>query len=277
MSSSILLSIAAFLFGLGLLSYAGLFTFVLASHLRFVAYHKRAGLDLVAPKSWMTLWLRETHANATVALWALFAPSLPDERGQSVVLCVHGFIGHKSNWRALRRRLKSKNVATQSVALGFPPKDLKDYVGPLRQRLLALRAEGTETIDVVCHSMGGLVLRQLLSEEPSWEDHLRVIITVGTPHLGTASVPTAFARREIGAMRYENEGLGSLMLPAKSKPKWYTIGSACDYVVFPFRTTTLPEVESVYFKDIGHIGLLMEKPVLQAIVKRLERKTSPID
>ena len=268
------LLVFALLFGLAAIFMTGVIAFVLIEHLRFVRFHKRENRQIKRSFTfWLKLWTKESIAIARVAFWALFRPALKEKDAPHVVLCVHGFVGHKTNWRALRLLLNKRNIASHTVALGFPPQELDDYVPPLRRKLAELRAQGSTRIDVVCHSMGGVVLRRLLTQEPSWEHHLGRIITVGSPHTGTASVPK-YLGYEVGALRWKNpELVESCALPSAPQ-KWLSIASDVDYVVYPLETTSLPDVAHNIILSTGHSGLLTDKESLRAIMAFLESKDS---
>ena len=65
---------------------------------------------------------------------------------------------------------------------------IEEYAINLRNHLLYEHSEGTQ-IDIVAHSMGGLIVRQMLMTErqtlESYGVEVGRVITLGTPHLGT--------------------------------------------------------------------------------------------
>ena len=76
----------------------------------------------------------------------------------------------------------------------------------LGDSLRALRRDGISDLDLVCHSMGGLVARELLSRDEYREIGLRVrtMVTLGTPHHGSPWAPSVIGVR-IWAARSASE------------------------------------------------------------------------
>lgn len=57
--------------------------------------------------------------------------------------------------------------------------------GPLKTRLdEILTSTGQDKVDVLAHSQGGLVIKKLLLDNPSYQSKIEKLIFVGTPHLG---------------------------------------------------------------------------------------------
>ena len=102
----------------------------------------------------------------------------------SVVL-VHGFLGNPGHFRFLRRFLVVRgfhNFATFSYA---PRVDHEELAERLEHAIEAVcGATGRAEVDVVGHSLGGLVARHLL--ERSEGARVRRLVTLGAPYLTDA-------------------------------------------------------------------------------------------
>lgn len=134
---------------------------------RFVGYHRRRQLAYPALgwAGWAAFYLR-TVASALRLWWwwrAFLADGLripPGATAEPAVLYVHGFHMNGTSMWGIRRALERRGRATQAVSLGLPYRSAEVYARSLVRamgRLLAAAPGGK--IDVVAHSMGGLVLR----------------------------------------------------------------------------------------------------------------------
>jgi pimeloyl-ACP methyl ester carboxylesterase len=108
-----------------------------------------------------------------------------------IILLVHGLDEPGSIWDELAPAIDDQGAC---VARFEYPHDQHIALSAtlFQQSLLALRDMGVERVDLVCHSMGGLVARDALSRDPedSDDDGARDIvdrlILVGTPNAGSS-------------------------------------------------------------------------------------------
>ncbi len=103
------------------------------------------------------------------------------------VMLVHGFLGNPGHFRVLRRFLAVRgfhNFATFSYAPRVDHEELAERLGHALEAVC--EATGRAEIDVVGHSLGGLVARHLL--ERGEGAHVRRLVTLGAPYL-TDSLP----------------------------------------------------------------------------------------
>jgi pimeloyl-ACP methyl ester carboxylesterase len=100
------------------------------------------------------------------------------------VLLVHGFLGDPTNFLVLRTYLASRGVGTfASFAYGWRL-DYQRLAARLADAVDALCATtGATEIDVVGHSLGGLVARYLVEIEP--RTRVRALITLGSPYFAS--------------------------------------------------------------------------------------------
>lgn len=207
-------------------------------------------------------------------LWDIRAASRRQEPAVStgpLVLCVHGFLQNGTNFCALRSDLASRGRASEAVALGRPWRDPAEYVAVLGERFDRLLAGHNAPIDVVCHSMGGLVLRRLLAERPALRGRIGRVVTVATPHFGTAALrgvrrfPEArWMRRRDGGWRGQPD-----LVTLLGAERVATIGSVDDGTVYPELSTRTPGAPHTSLSGIGHAGLLVWRPGRLAILNAL--------
>ncbi|MFO0551133.1 MAG: hypothetical protein U0271_22270 [Polyangiaceae bacterium] len=142
---------------------------------------------------------------------------------------------------------------------------LGPLAGSLERFIDGVRRETqSDRVDLVCHSMGGLVAAKLLAE-PGAHALVRRCVTVATPHHGLAYKGPIFgaARRELR--------LGHGVSPTSAVPL-LSVYSAHDNVVFPATKSSHieePHVENLEVAHLGHLGILFERRVLEAITRWL--------
>lgn len=122
------------------------------------------------------------------------APPSDEEMPRRAVVLVHGLDEPGWIWDDLAPALCDAGLT--AVQFEYPNDGpLAPAADGLGEALLALRKHGVEEVDLVAHSMGGLVVRDLLTR-PRWYDsnghggddlpRIRRMITVGTPNHGAA-------------------------------------------------------------------------------------------
>ena len=189
----------------------------------------------------------------------------PSRREQRTVVLIHGYLANRSTllplaaylrWRGLRQVLSFNYPSTAGVERGAIA--LRDY---LRHHVRGGR------IDLVCHSLGGLVARVYLQQLGGARrvDHC---VTLGTPHHGTYNsywLPSRVGRElrpdsrllaRLEASRREAEGVRFLSVIAGS-----------DNLVVP-RVFSAHD-EEVRIPDLGHVGVLFSPRVLRVVADHL--------
>ena len=122
------------------------------------------------------------------------APPSDGEMPRRAVVLVHGLDEPGWIWDDLAPALCDAGLT--AVQFEYPNDGpLAPAADGLGEALLALREHGVEEVDLVAHSMGGLVVRDVLTR-PRWYDgnghggeelpRVRTMITVGTPNHGAA-------------------------------------------------------------------------------------------
>jgi pimeloyl-ACP methyl ester carboxylesterase len=251
----------------------GLFGYVLISHFRYTrSFGMRssyAGAELLA------YWWREVVAMILIGAWTLLAlgrNALRGPDGGRPVLCVHGYVGNGTNWWGLRGRLHAAGRPSAAVDLGRPLRPLEAYVPPLVEALVELSGRSPDgRVDVVAHSMGGLILRIATRDHPDVGGAVGRVVTLGSPHEGTDS-PPAFVPHEGVQMRRGSEFLDELPAPpVEALEDWTTIAAEQDYVVFPEETSSLEGTSHAVIPRTGHAGLLVHGFVHDVVLKALLR------
>jgi pimeloyl-ACP methyl ester carboxylesterase len=238
---------------------------------RFRAYHRFKELE-TAPLPLGAL-LRYTAAEGgamlTLAWWhvrAAFADALrtPREVTGPPVLCIHGITQNGSNLWGIRRALERRGRPTRAVSMGRFGLPMRAYVRRVAAVLRDLATTSPDgTVDVVAHSLGGVVLRLAVADDPTLGACLGNVVTLGTPHAGTAST-RGLPLRPIRELGRRSEVIGGLApLPARALT---TIAGDPDFVVYPRSTSHVEGARAVDLPGVGHAGLLTRRASIDAVV-----------
>jgi pimeloyl-ACP methyl ester carboxylesterase len=190
------------------------------------------------------------------------------------ILFCHGYMGDRTNFIALRRRLHAAGFRSQaSVWLNPYWRGCEAYVARLETRLDAvLDATGAPAADLVAHSMGGVAARGLIAR-PGRETLVRRLVTLGTPHAGT---PAAYAMlapfdRSAADIRPGSAFLRALGRDLERLPagKVLSVFSNWDQVV-PTASSVVPAPQAnLLVEDVGHGTLLYSRRVARAVAEAL--------
>ncbi len=110
---------------------------------------------------------------------------------KSHVILLHGL--HQRHWlmKPLAKRLAKAEFITHTFDYPTLFNNIEENADKLHQFLI--KKIGTEKFYLVAHSLGGLVIRQMLAQYPQWLENgqLQKVVTLGTPHLGSAKAKYA--------------------------------------------------------------------------------------
>jgi hypothetical protein len=126
--------------------------------------------------------------------WRSFATdSLQDVGTHPVpVVFVHGLLGDGTNFALLRRHLARHGIRRFSSFAYRPRLDYQRLATALGERIAAVCHEaGTAQVDVVGHSLGGLIARYFT--QTRGVSSVRRLVTLGTPYLAHVNPPQELA------------------------------------------------------------------------------------
>ena len=191
-------------------------------------------------------------------------------RGPRPIIVLHGYAMNRANFVPLAHRLARAQLGP---IFGFEYWTLGRVAAGARQLGWFVdevrAATGSPTVDIIGHSMGGVVARyyvQLAGGDPA-VSHL---ITLGSPHNGTdvSGLGLGHPARELL--------LGSKLVtrlaaaPPPSHTKLTAIWSRADALVPGARQPPPAGAEVVMYDDLGHVSLLGSRRVAAEIIRRLQ-------
>lgn len=159
--------------------------------------------------------------------------------------------------------------------LGKPYIPIKSYVAALEQHLQQLLAQEPERkISIIAHSMGGLITRMLLEQKPELATKLTKVITLGTPHKGTAAINKQADNWTSNLFHPQGPHISSLKNFAQSAPdlEVITLASEHDLIVFPVDFALLEQGQYEKLSRISHTGLLTEDVIQQKVIQYLAQE-----
>ncbi|MFE9176911.1 esterase/lipase family protein [Streptomyces sp. NPDC007126] len=203
------------------------------------------------------------------------APRLPAPASPPVVL-LHGFIDNRSVFLLLRRSL-AQHGRHEIESLNYSPLtcDIRTAAELFGRHVEEIcERTGSERVDVVGHSLGGLIARYYV-QRLGGDRRVRTLVTLGTPHAGTKVVPLANAHPIVRQMRPGSPVIEELTRPAPGcRTRFVSFWSDLDHVMDPLETACLdhPDLsaENVRVSGIGHLALPVHPAVATGIRQALD-------
>jgi triacylglycerol lipase len=215
---------------------------------------------------------RAPHAQA--------APTTPDA-ARPPVLLIHGYLATRGSLHLLERHLADRGHIVISYPLGFPVNlgDIRDSAGLIARKVESIVAQtGVTEIDVVGHSLGGLVGLYYL-KRLGGRHRIRRLILLGSPTQGTWSALLGLVTAPLGLASLQLlpgspflRELGEMPLPKGADV--VSIGAIRDWMA-PLSTTVLDGVRHIALPT-GHSGLLVDGEVAKVVADLLADGT-PVD
>jgi len=214
---------------------------------------------------------------------AASAPAAPnDARPQDAppfvpVLLVPGWFDTADDVAVLGGRLRAAGwPADHVVAVTFthPTGSNRDHAREIARAVDSLLARtGSERVDVIAHSMGGLATRLYLREHPGT---VRRVVFLATPHRGTWAAYFAFGegRAEMlpgsDFLRELNSGL-----PVPPGVEAFTVRTLLETHILPGESATLPGVPGWTVCCDTHWSLKRDPAVFEVVRSFLRHGVTP--
>ena len=191
--------------------------------------------------------------------------------GKTPVVFVHGYMQNRVGFLGLARALTRRGLGPL-YAINYPWfASLSSNAARLDRFIQGVLAEtGAAAVDLVCHSMGGLVAMEMMRDEAR-RDSLKVrrLVTIASPHAGVAWRGPILGAGGAGLRR------GSKLLEAHAG---YTLAVPClsvfsthDNIVHPKATSSLAQRGGRDFEVDGaaHLSILFSPVVSEQVARFL--------
>jgi len=232
-------------------------------------------------------WALTREAGASILTYELYPlgvvggiPKVPSllfksKEPKIPILLIHGVLHNRSTFAWMVQRLAWEGWAhfrevNLFTTLNSIPRLAESIAWQARQ--LADR-HGVPQIDIVAHSMGGIIARYFV-QQLGGDGLVRHLITLGTPHQGTklSRLMMLPQYRELYPGSRTLQLLNANPIPAQTQA--LAISGNLDFVMFPKGNHFWPGVRNVELKNVGHAGLLFSRRVAKLITTRLD--TPPV-
>ncbi|WP_327317337.1 lipase family alpha/beta hydrolase [Streptomyces sp. NBC_01235] len=201
---------------------------------------------------------------------------LPTQASPPPVVLLHGFIDNRSVFVLLRRSL-AQHGRHRVESLNYSPLtcDIRTAADLLGRHIEEIcERTGSRQVDVVGHSLGGLIARYYV-QRLGGDVRVRTLVTLGTPHSGTRVAPLANAHPIVRQMRPGSEVIEELSRPAPGcRTHFVSFWSDLDHLMDPLETACVdhPDLlaQNVRVTGIGHLALPVHPAVATGIRQALD-------
>jgi pimeloyl-ACP methyl ester carboxylesterase len=237
------------------------------------------------PQPCASLWalllacLREATTAPGVFLWRqpfrtqAISDALQPSNKVGVVF-IHGFFCNRAFWSPWMAQLQSQNRAFSSVTLEPAFGSIDDYAAIVEAAVAKVTQATGQAPVLICHSMGGLAARAWLRSNLGNDDRIKRIITIGTPHFGTALSTEKALLPFINTHQMQRLGAWTQQLAKDEPPTRYTKFtcwySNCDNIVVPTSTAMLPGADNRFVTAQGHVSMAFSQQVMQESLALLD-------
>ena len=226
------------------------------------------------------LFFGELRATLWTSSWGMLRPRLHAAdtiTGQGLpVLLVHGYVCNGGYWTQLSRQLAQAGIVHKAIDLEPIDANIDGYVTQVEQALQVLcTLTGKPQAIIVAHSMGGLVARAWLRHYGA--ARVARIITIGTPHHGTALANLAAGTNARQMSRIDGAPSGWLaQLAASETPETRALITSMyshhDNIVAPQTSAHLPGARNLAFGGVGHVALASDARILRQLLAEITIK-----
>lgn len=216
-------------------------------------------------------------ALASIGSWYPEPVALPDD-GHRPVIFVHGLAGYRGNFLPMRTWLRVQG-RTRTYAVGLRGRTIPDMADELQVYIAHVLAVNDlpddAQVDLVAHSLGGVVSRLALHEAHTAR-RVHTLITLGSPHNGT------FAARFAGGpitreLRRDSVVMQTLRrdAPWRRRTRLVCFWSASDPLMQPAETATVDGADNREIDGFSHLDWLMRKQAWMDVEAALKAPAPP--
>jgi len=184
---------------------------------------------------------------------------------QRTVVLVHGYLSNRSALFPVAARLRLQGVR-QVLSFNYQSSSGIERAAIALRQYLREHVRGGR-IDLVCHSLGGLVARVYI-QELGGARRVDRCVTLGTPHRGTYN--SYWLNSRVGCELRPDSALLSRLEASRStasRVRFLSLVAGSDNLVVP-RVFAAHE-QMVHLADLGHVSMLFSPRVLGIVAQFL--------
>jgi len=188
------------------------------------------------------------------------------KKEQHTIVFVHGYVSNRSSFLPMMTYLRALGLGPVLCFNYKAATSIEKAAAQLRE-FLKERVRGGR-VDLVCHSLGGVIARVYL-QDLGGARRVDRCITLGTPHRGTYNAYWVNSR--VGRdLRPDSKLLERLQASAhrSGKVRFTSIVAGSDNIILP-RVFASSGEDVVQVPNVGHLGMLFTPSVFQAVAQRL--------
>lgn len=207
-------------------------------------------------------------------------------RSHPPVLLLHGFVDNRSVFAMLRRSLR-RHGWPHVQAVNYSPLtcDIRTAAALLGRHVEQICEQtGHSQVDIVGHSLGGLIARYY-TQRLGGDSRVRTVITLGTPHSGTRAAPLLNPHPIVRQMRPNSDLIEELAEPAVGcRTRFVAFWSDWDEMMSPVEAARLDHPDliarNVHVAGVGHLTMPVHAAIAAGIRQALlgeERASGAVD
>ena len=191
--------------------------------------------------------------------------------GFAPVVLVHGLGGNRGAWWPLRLFLKLQGHQ-RVYGFGYEKGTVERHAERLSEFIhRVLEVTGEKQVDIVAHSLGGLISRYAL-QRLGLADSVRTLITLATPHQGTYAARYANTTLTV-PLRPDSDLIKDLNAEGLSRlpVRLIAVYSDRDVYVVPAQMMTHPDAENIFIPNTAHSQHLVSPEVFRVVASCLNK------
>lgn len=200
----------------------------------------------------------------------------PDPAEKTPIIFVHGLYHNHTGWYLYLRWFRRWGWShVKAVNLRGKFRSIHEFTRILAEEVEKVMAESqSDQVDLVGHSMGGLVIRSYLTENPA-RAKIRRVVTLGSPHGGSKLAVLGFgqaAKEMIPGSAFLQSLSQSVQIPQGGR--FYSIYTIVDNMVLPNESTKLTwdGVRNLESPIVDHVGLVFSKHTARLVKECLDEE-----